>query len=232
MTTHRSRIVPARWTTARRAVAHPGPGRRGGPRRHPFARRAATAAPRRWRAVARRRGAVDRDRQHVRSRVGRRRAGDTSPMRLTPMPDRLDRPVTVRLRSRRCHTRRERRLSTRQARRVEAAAAVDAQNAPTAACKTRGRVSHSSHDASSFSCTRSTRRDYNRARIQGGIHATDSTTVATLRRVITITGLGVHDAPESPFKLTGMRNMCHLRSMSRGELVDQTAAELTHLKWT
>jgi hypothetical protein len=29
--------------------------------------------------------------------------------------------------------------------------------------------------------------------------------------VITITGLGVHDAPESPFKLTGMRisRACH-----------------------
>jgi hypothetical protein len=25
--------------------------------------------------------------------------------------------------------------------------------------------------------------------------------------VITITGLGVHDAPESPFKLTGMRSL-------------------------
>jgi len=48
--------------------------------------------------------------------------------------------------------------------------------------------------------------DYNRARTQGGINPTDSTAVATLRRVITITGLGVHDAPESPFKLTGMRS--------------------------
>ena len=93
----------------------------------------------------------------------------------------------------------------RRSRRVEAGAAVDAQHAPTAACKTRGRVSHSSHNASSLSCTRSTRRDYNRARTQGGTHATDSTTVATLRRVITITGLGVHDAPESPIKLAGMR---------------------------
>lgn len=103
----------------------------------------------------------------------------------------------------------------RRSRRVEAGAAVDAQNAPTAACKTRGRVSHSSHNASSLSCTRSTRRDYNRARTQGGTHSTDSTTVATLRRVITITGLGVQDAPESPIKLAGMRTIAH-RSAGAG----------------
>ena len=104
-----------------------------------------------------------------------------------------------------CQSRRGMRLLVPRARRVEADAAVDAQNAPTAACKTRGRVSHSSHDASLFSCSRSTRRGYNRAHTQGGINPTAATTVATLRRVITITGLGVHDAPESPFKLTGMR---------------------------
>jgi len=67
-----------------------------------------------------------------------------------------------------CPRQRGRRLSTRQTPRVEADAAVDARNAPTAACKTRGRVLHSSHNASSFSCTRSPRRDYNRARTQGG----------------------------------------------------------------
>jgi len=66
---------------------------------------------------------------------------------------------------------------------------VDAQNAPTAACKTRRRVSHSSHNASSFPCTRSTRRDDHCARTPGGTHATASTTVATLRRVNTMAGI-------------------------------------------
>lgn len=32
-----------------------------------------------------------------------------------------------------------------------------------------------------------------------------STFVATLQRTITITGLGVHDAPRAPFTLTGRR---------------------------
>lgn len=214
MTTRCPWIVTALWTTARSAVLHQGLGRRGGPRRQPFVLRAATAAPRTLRAVARMRVDVDLDHQHAGPRVERPRAVDTSPMLLHPIQDRLDRHPAVRLRSRwcvsqprGCQSRRGRRLSERRSQRVEAGAAVDAQNAPTAACKTRGRVSHSSHNASSFSCTRSTRRDYNRARAQGGINPTDSTTVATLRRVITITGLGVHDAPESPFKLTGMRNI-------------------------
>jgi len=212
MTTRRPWIVTALWRVATRAVLHRGLGRRGRPRRQPFVLRAATAAPRPLRAVARMRVAVELDRRHAGPRVERPRAVDTSLLLLHPIQGRLDLHPAVRLRPRGCvshprgcQRRRGMRLSERRSRRVEAGAAVDAQHAPTAACNTRGRVSHSSHNASSFSCTRSTRRDYNRARTQGGINPTDSTTVATLRRVITFTGLGVHDAPESPFKLTGMR---------------------------